>query len=466
MLSWHWIPVHRDNGDLVALEAMQPRTLKLLDPDPELVREVFRRVPNLALLVVRDWALTEQHNYMLEDPEGLGRVHAQRYMAWVRDNGLEQHLERMAFESINEPRVWLDGVPEALDLYSASFARSLRAMGGTAVLGNFSVGWPGNDGPDMPPRWDRYPEMEEALHEHRAILGLHEYWGRGGVDEGWSWYAGRYVRCPWRVPIYIGECGLEQAALEDIPTGAGWRRYVDADTYLAQLRDYAGRLLEDGRVIGGAVFTYDWGSDNWADMDIRPIRDRFAQVFRGDRWPPVYPDWDEEWPGQDDLELWTLQDDPRVVWPLPGRAHVRISQWWGEHPDAYWGKGHNGLDIPAPTGTPVLAMADGVVLWAGYDESYGNYVRILHPDVRWAGSVVQTFYAHMVDTPKVRRNERVTAGQVIGNVGSTGRSTGPHLHLEVRLSDESGVYLAGANGWGKGRRPVEGWLAAMGLQIG
>ncbi|SNS75548.1 M23 family metallopeptidase [Sphingopyxis indica] len=87
---------------------------------------------------------------------------------------------------------------------------------------------------------------------------------------------------------------------------------------------------------------------------------------------------------------------------------------------------HNGIDIPAPYGTPIYATADGIVGRAQRLGGYGNYVEINH------GNEIQTRYGHM-SRFVVHAGERVKKGEVIGYVGSTGRSTGNHLHYEVRI---------------------------------
>jgi len=90
-----------------------------------------------------------------------------------------------------------------------------------------------------------------------------------------------------------------------------------------------------------------------------------------------------------------------------------------------WGKNHNGVDIGAPEGTPIYAPAAGTVEFAAGDDSgYGNHVTIDH------GLGYKTGYAHMAEI-YVSKGDTVAAGQIIGTVGSTGRSTGFHLHFEV-----------------------------------
>lgn len=90
---------------------------------------------------------------------------------------------------------------------------------------------------------------------------------------------------------------------------------------------------------------------------------------------------------------------------------------------------HKGVDLAAAKGTEILSVADGNVIQAGFSNSYGNYIKIDH------GNNLKTLYAHC-DTLCVKENENVTKGQKIATIGSTGDSTGDHLHFEVILNDE------------------------------
>ena len=119
----------------------------------------------------------------------------------------------------------------------------------------------------------------------------------------------------------------------------------------------------------------------------------------------------------------TAVADGELCWPLPG--HTYISCHFGEV-DAFGNAGHRGTDIPAPEGTPILAAHSGTVLISGWNDSYGNQVLLDN------GAGLSTRYAHMTATA-VTAGETVTAGQVIGYVGSTGDSTGNHLHFEVSV---------------------------------
>jgi murein DD-endopeptidase MepM/ murein hydrolase activator NlpD len=129
---------------------------------------------------------------------------------------------------------------------------------------------------------------------------------------------------------------------------------------------------------------------------------------------------------------------------------ARLSSSFGlrKHPILGYNKLHQGTDFAAPKGTPVMASGSGTVEMASWNGAYGKYVRIRH------NSTYKTAYAHLSRFgKKIRRGAKVQQGQIIGYVGSTGRSTGPHLHYEVlvqnkrvnsqRLKLPSGKNLAG-----------------------
>lgn len=109
---------------------------------------------------------------------------------------------------------------------------------------------------------------------------------------------------------------------------------------------------------------------------------------------------------------------------LPVNGRISSGFGYRRHPILRYRRMHTGLDIAASRGTPIRAAASGVVNYSGRNGGYGNYVRINH------GNGMQTAYAHM-SRIAARNGARVSQGQVIGYVGSTGMSTGPHLHYEL-----------------------------------
>jgi murein DD-endopeptidase MepM/ murein hydrolase activator NlpD len=117
--------------------------------------------------------------------------------------------------------------------------------------------------------------------------------------------------------------------------------------------------------------------------------------------------------------------DGEMHWPLPG--YTTLSSTFGTrvHPVTKTVKSHTGIDLPAPTGTGIQAAKDGTVIIAGVQSGYGNTVVIDH------GGGITTLYGHCSKL-LVKAGQKVKAGAVIAKVGSTGVSTGPHLHFEVR----------------------------------
>jgi murein DD-endopeptidase MepM/ murein hydrolase activator NlpD len=121
---------------------------------------------------------------------------------------------------------------------------------------------------------------------------------------------------------------------------------------------------------------------------------------------------------------WLNLADAPMLWPIMGP----ITSSFGERQDPFNGEGafHAGVDISASFGQPVRATADGVVLTAGLASGYGREIMIDH------GNGMQTLYGHLSGFA-ITTGEQVKIGQIIGYVGTSGRSTGPHLHYEVRI---------------------------------
>lgn len=121
---------------------------------------------------------------------------------------------------------------------------------------------------------------------------------------------------------------------------------------------------------------------------------------------------------------WTALADSPTLWPIEGR----VTSSFGEREDPIDGEGafHPGIDIAAPSGTPVRATAGGVVTGADLGHGYGRTVELND------GHNIMTVYAHLASLAVVP-GQHVSRGQIVGYVGDSGRSTGPHLHYEVRI---------------------------------
>jgi murein DD-endopeptidase MepM/ murein hydrolase activator NlpD len=132
---------------------------------------------------------------------------------------------------------------------------------------------------------------------------------------------------------------------------------------------------------------------------------------------------------QESVENNIQYDGSQFLWPSPG--YYYISSNYGYR----WGRLHKGTDIAGSNiyGTPIIAAADGVVSLVDFnDGGYGYYVMVNHGNS--GGNNYTTLYAHMASWPSVSNGQSVSAGDVLGYVGSSGRSTGPHLHFEIRVN--------------------------------
>ena len=171
-------------------------------------------------------------------------------------------------------------------------------------------------------------------------------------------------------------------------------------------------------------------------IDTQKVNGAGAAITDGDEFGELFADWEAIENGGRVNSKGNL-----VAGYRPGKVGVpslmplsgaRMSSGYGmrDHPVLRRRANHQGIDLAAPSGTPVYATADGVVEKAQYWSSYGNIVTIEH------GASMETRYAHLSGYA-VRAGDRVRKGQLIGYVGSTGRSTGPHLHYEVRVDGDA-----------------------------
>ena len=133
-----------------------------------------------------------------------------------------------------------------------------------------------------------------------------------------------------------------------------------------------------------------------------------------------------------------ITSESGYLWPVPG--YTNLSSLFAGRIDPFTKRKatHTGIDVPAPKGTKVLAAKSGVVITSDYNRGgYGNYVVVSH------GNGNTTLYAHL-SSRSVKEGDTVKQGQTVGLVGTTGRSTGNHLHYEIRVNgtriDPAGKY--------------------------
>lgn len=191
-----------------------------------------------------------------------------------------------------------------------------------------------------------------------------------------------------------------------------------------------------------SIHTSTWIEWRWTQMeeiDILPPIDPID--------PPIHP---------------PIEEDDTFIHPLQGAV---ITQNFYSNP-TYYAKygmpGHNGTDFGGKAShTPILSIADGIVAYTGYDAGYGHYIRIAHKQF---GLRCFTFFAHMAAASELKMGEQVIAGDRIGLLGTTGDSTGVHLHLEIRLMDDEGDYLEGTP-MSKGRVDPRSYWIERGLKL-
>lgn len=127
----------------------------------------------------------------------------------------------------------------------------------------------------------------------------------------------------------------------------------------------------------------------------------------------------------------TGESNPELIYPLSSPAPTTSSFGWRTHPITGSRRFHSGVDIGAPMGAPVVAAGSGIIISAGWNGGYGKAIVIQHNGSQ------QTLYGHLSEV-FVEAGQRIEQGTVIGRVGSTGNSTGPHLHFEARVSTVDG----------------------------
>jgi murein DD-endopeptidase MepM/ murein hydrolase activator NlpD len=115
-----------------------------------------------------------------------------------------------------------------------------------------------------------------------------------------------------------------------------------------------------------------------------------------------------------------------LIYPLMNIAPITSGFGWRTHPLTGLRRFHSGVDLGAPSGTPIVAASTGTVVWAGWKGGYGKAIVIQHNNMQ------QTLYGHLSEI-SVQEGQTIEQGTVIGLVGSTGNSTGPHLHFESRV---------------------------------
>lgn len=299
-LSAHLIPLHWSQFDEEQLARIQPRSIKLVDSFGRANR-IYQLSPR-SLFVFRHHPISEEHDDMWRDPEGTGKRHANEWPGRLAQNNIIVPPEQFIVLGINEPHVWRtadgsnwgdpygEGVKRTV-AYTVAFLRRLRELGIRGGALNLSVGWPANSGTDMPPVWEPYEPVRDEILAGDHFLVVHEYWPKQGPHKRWGWLGGRVLSCPWDVPIIIGETGMEQRVVQDLPDPNtwGWRYYLTPQQYYDQLSEYNRRMMTDRRIHSLQIFSWDY-SHPFDSVDIRREPSVLPLIPRNDAWDNMV-DW-------------------------------------------------------------------------------------------------------------------------------------------------------------------------------
>jgi len=458
-IGLHWLRVHPDGGDFAHIERMQYPSAKLFEwhwSDRDACASLLSVLPASAYILARDHPMSEQKEAMWADPVGAGTRHANEWAEKVQTGRYHLPTDRSFFLGINEPDA-TNGDRSAIDRYTTAFLDRLRQHGLRGGAFNFSTGHPRTvDGtPNTQADYTVFEGSRQAIVRGHHIAVAHIY-GTAAVPLAPGHYD-RLRSCPWQdVEWVVGEFGID----EHVIGGGEHHGYLvpfadNPATYCGWL-DGAIMGIADPRIHSYQVFTYDY-SKPWDSFDVRVVRSALESYPWREYVQPVPQPHNVYVPivGGGPTQPKPQQPAPRALaWPCAGV----VTQRFGENPANYarFGlPGHNGLDIGAPQGTSIRAVAEGEVVWVDTDPDYGNYVRVYHQALGF-----HSFYAHL-SSAGCAVGQHVKQGQEIGKMGSTGNSTGPHLHLEIRLGSRDD-YGQATFGHSKGRVDPETVYSVLG----
>lgn len=465
----HWIPVATNySAHKEYIRALKPAAIKVVNGNKGDLLHCLANLDTNGILVVRDHARSEQQDFLARDPVGCGKQHA---LEWKKDfstggkySGVP--TDQVVVCAINEPVVFGPTEEKRLLDYTRAFLTDLKAYGLRGLCLNLSVGWPRDKGPNTPPTWEGFLELEKLINDGNHILGLHEYW-YDDPDDSWSskgfgWYAQRHWACPLRVPIIIGECGLTRKANMEkwkqagYPQPTGWIGNKTPDAYAEQLWRYARKCTPN--VIAVLPFTTGFASSDWAEDATDAAHPFILKRKESYHFPENFPITPKPIGGGGNVIPFEPSEKDTLIFPaFSGKVTGFFGQVYKNSSGGSYA--HEGLDISKPVGTPVYAPADGIVAWADTDTLYGEYIRTYHKDLN-----VCFFFAHL-SKRLVQSGKSIKQGDLIGYTGNTGNSSGPHLHFEVRPTlPNSTAYKPGISVHGNSRVDplgyAQGWISA------
>ena len=476
--------VHDRPQDKQMMHDWQAETVLILSPDQNKVSKIWAEMiqyANNPIVVLRKWEWDDNRRYegdpgvyakLEADPLGLAQedvgkwrnfIDQMRWQAQDRDEPFPDNTQ-IRCHLVNEPNT--NNLTSQIETYTYEAIRLADPMDLYLLIYNFGSGHPapqvGGDGTS--PDWGPYEDSMRAAVSGGHTIGTHEYYNRQGVRGPdmlyWQtmrhYWAAHFLET-WglleEVDWWITEWGFEGLVNNDMEGHHGWQGVLSAQEYandwhwyLTNVACYVKRVI---------MYCNDLSDRIWWTFDPQPAAPQMEVAADSvwTAWTNTNTDCTSKEPPPPDPDP---TDGP--MWPCDGV----ITQRFGENPEYYEEelgiKAHNGLDIGNDDGTIIVSVGDGVVEWSDWDEKYGWYVRIWHEDYHF-----HSFYAHLEGKAMVAGGDKVSQGQVIGAMGNTGNSTGPHLHFETRMGERYKYWNITA-GYRRGRANPECVYAAHGLE--
>jgi murein DD-endopeptidase MepM/ murein hydrolase activator NlpD len=226
---------------------------------------------------------------------------------------------------------------------------------------------------------------------------------------------------------------------------------INGERAVQQVTDFVGNLKDDGKAktttaVADYIESHDDCKKGWGDFwefvkEVFGDMEDIQLILDEDTDDEIAPDEDENANENEhnpsDKNSGKQTDAPaQFIEQIKGHFHWpvigRISSPFGKRNAPKKGAStyHKGIDIAAPAGTPINPTQSGTISKVGYDSKSGHYIKINHPDG------TQSVYCHLQSKPLLKAEQDVSINTPIGKVGSTGVSTGPHLHFEIRYNGE------------------------------
>ncbi len=455
----------------------------IMDPTTDKVSKLWHHMLSYGaddpVIILRKWEWDDGrsgegdkgvYETLRRDPLGKAEWDIENWSLLVNGMIQEANNRRISFPKKEQLRCHLVNEPdtnyllEPTDIYTVRASELAVKESLRLLTHNLGTGHPVQQvsGPGSSPDWGLLYDSIHAAYENNHTIANHEYYNSLGIKDPdvLFWHIFRH-KWAWKflsewnlldIEWWLTEHGLEELVNNVMNEHHGWLGRISAWQFADNYEYFATNVA----CFVDRVFIYasDLPDRVWKTFDPRPALPYIAEAAGN-----VYEYIKEN--ETFDCGKHTVPPNPdgkEIIIPLSGP----ITQRFGENHELYYQKfgipGHNGIDIAAKNGAPIVAAANGVVEWVDWDNNYGWYIRIWHEQLH-----MHTFYAHMKDESFLSGGDMVKQGDVIGYVGSTGFSSGPHLHFETRMGDRY-RYFDVHYGYRHGRSNPEAIYAAHGIE--